>query len=475
MLGRLVFAALVLLVALAWWNRRRLRVWFRLFVFPERLELSDDDRILVVAPHCDDETLGAGGLIAVARQRGLPVRVVVVTNGDGFRYGVSGRYRRLRPTPDAYIRYAYARQDETREALQLLGVSPEDVVFLGYPDRGISRLWSPHWSPDEPYTSVFTRCSRSPYRNSRTPGAPYCGQALLQDLKEELAAFRPTLVVAPHAYDAHPDHWATHAFVVCAVQECARAGTLPVPRMVSYLIHRGRWPEPKGVAPHLRLLPPRPLAAAVADWVELPLPDWAVERKLRAIRAYRSQVALMGRYLISFARANEMFTPVRSVRVQPVVRGDAEHFTAGDDQPEPLVGDPLADTVLRRLQGRADIRGLSARHDRRFLYLRLDLRAAPSRLVRYVLYAGSLDDPQRRLVITLLAGRDVAWVEDPIVGVRYTVRALRTPRGWAVKIPLAWLGRPESVLISAETRIGRLQVDHIAWAQLQLVREEMPA
>ena len=42
--------------------------------------------VLVVAPHRDDETLGAGGLIAAQRSRGIEVRVVAVTNGE-MAYG----------------------------------------------------------------------------------------------------------------------------------------------------------------------------------------------------------------------------------------------------------------------------------------------------------------------------------------------------------------------------------------------------
>ncbi len=42
--------------------------------------------VLVVAPHRDDETLGAGGLIAAQRSRGIEVRVVAVTDGE-MAYG----------------------------------------------------------------------------------------------------------------------------------------------------------------------------------------------------------------------------------------------------------------------------------------------------------------------------------------------------------------------------------------------------
>ena len=49
------------------------------------LELAGVDEVLVVAAHPDDETLGAGGLIAECVRRGIRVRVVVVTHGGERR------------------------------------------------------------------------------------------------------------------------------------------------------------------------------------------------------------------------------------------------------------------------------------------------------------------------------------------------------------------------------------------------------
>jgi hypothetical protein len=55
--------------------------------FPTGVAFGATDRLLVIAPHCDDETLGAGGTIAQARRQGLAVRVVFMTNGDGSATG----------------------------------------------------------------------------------------------------------------------------------------------------------------------------------------------------------------------------------------------------------------------------------------------------------------------------------------------------------------------------------------------------
>lgn len=78
--------------------------------------LFDSDRILVVAPHPDDETLGAGGTIAKLTDQGHSVSVLVV----------SGHL------PPLYEREAYdTTVREARAAFEILRV--KDSVFLEVP------------------------------------------------------------------------------------------------------------------------------------------------------------------------------------------------------------------------------------------------------------------------------------------------------------------------------------------------------
>lgn len=67
------------------------------------LEVNVGERLLVVAPHPDDETLGAGGLIEhVLAPRGT-VLVVFVTGGDGYVEALVHETGQLRPGPADYI------------------------------------------------------------------------------------------------------------------------------------------------------------------------------------------------------------------------------------------------------------------------------------------------------------------------------------------------------------------------------------
>lgn len=86
--------------------------------------------IVVLAPHPDDETLGCGGLIAEACAQGRRVEVVFVTDGSASHPGST-----LYPPR----RLAKLRAAEARQAVATLGVSAEQVSFLGLPDAAAPR------------------------------------------------------------------------------------------------------------------------------------------------------------------------------------------------------------------------------------------------------------------------------------------------------------------------------------------------
>nr|MBP6330775.1 PIG-L family deacetylase [Dokdonella sp.] len=47
-----------------------------------QIEIDPCDRVLVLAPHPDDEVLATGGLIQQALAAGAALRVIVATDGD---------------------------------------------------------------------------------------------------------------------------------------------------------------------------------------------------------------------------------------------------------------------------------------------------------------------------------------------------------------------------------------------------------
>jgi LmbE family N-acetylglucosaminyl deacetylase len=97
--------------------------------------------MLILAPHPDDETLGCGGLIATGSQLRLRPRVAYLTDGAASHPG-------SRAWPRG--RLAAERRDEALEALRVLGVPGDDVIFLGWPDA------APYGPQDRPYAETLS-------------------------------------------------------------------------------------------------------------------------------------------------------------------------------------------------------------------------------------------------------------------------------------------------------------------------------
>ena len=156
--------------------------------------------LLVIAPHSDDETIGAHTLMARFRTRAIAIRVLIVTDGHAS-------HRKSRRWPRT--RLVRERQRETRRVLRPIGVTARDIDFLGFPDGGLPMV-----------ERDVARAIRATLR--RLP--------------------KPALVVAPTLRDDHPDHR--------IVAEATAFARMPGVRRLHYLV----WPT--GVRPaRARTLP----------------------------------------------------------------------------------------------------------------------------------------------------------------------------------------------------------------------------
>ncbi|MGG6239999.1 PIG-L deacetylase family protein [Nodosilinea sp. AN01ver1] len=203
---------------------------------PEALPLRSlptEAPVLIVAPHPDDETLACGGAIAALRAQGLPVSVLVVS--DGTR---SHPRSRLYPAP----RLRQVRQAETLAALAQLGVAASRVVFLGLPDGSV------------PSASLSTALA----------------QAALAQCQRYLVQVAPRTLFVPYRYDPHRDHRATWSLMQAAI-----AALPQPPRLIEYPVWD--WdPEQR-----------QPLDARYRPWRLDIAPYVALKRQ--AIACYRSQ------------------------------------------------------------------------------------------------------------------------------------------------------------------------------------------
>jgi hypothetical protein len=79
------------------------------------------------------------------------------------------------------------------------------------------------------------------------------------------------------------------------------------PSGLTFLIHFGRWPVAQGSGAGSRLHPAEGFPDKEAKWISFPLEDREIVTKRKAILHYHTRMLVMGRYLLSFARANELF------------------------------------------------------------------------------------------------------------------------------------------------------------------------
>jgi len=213
------------------------------------LQFSREDRLLVLAPHPDDETLAAGELIQCAAAAGAALRVVFATDGDNNPWPQRWLERRWRIGAAERARWGRRRRSEANAALAVLGAGEGDARFLGWPDQGL------------------------------TDGL-MDGDAAVAALAAEIAAFAPSHVVAPALGDRHPDHSALRVMADAAL---LRAGSASL--RLGYVVHGDEAPAAAG-----------------------PAPDAARRRrKLEAMRAHASQIALSGRRLLDLAGRPERF------------------------------------------------------------------------------------------------------------------------------------------------------------------------
>jgi len=187
-------------------------------------------RLVVVAPHPDDEILACGGLLAMRAAHGLPSLVVAVTNGEAS-HGTKD--------PQACERLGQRRAQESGAGLKALGLAPACVVRLGIPDGKAANM-------------IFAIAMK-----------------LLPLLKLD------DVIVTTWRLDGHPDHEAT---AEAARQAAAKVGC----RLLEAPVWMWHWATPDDLSiPWSRL-------------VSIDLPRRVLVAKQQALSHHRSQLEPRG-------------------------------------------------------------------------------------------------------------------------------------------------------------------------------------
>ncbi|MGE5632552.1 MAG: PIG-L family deacetylase [Caulobacteraceae bacterium] len=128
------------------------------YCFPD----SCIQKVIVLAPHPDDETLGCGGVIYSLQQKGADVAVILATDGNS-----GSRIEDIKRV----------RAEEFQAAVSVLGVS--NTYKLGYPDGSLCK-----------------------YEDSAA-----------KDISKIFDREKPDLVFTPYIFDFNPDHVSTSSIL----------------------------------------------------------------------------------------------------------------------------------------------------------------------------------------------------------------------------------------------------------------------
>lgn len=213
---------------------------------------SSNDKIMVLSPHCDDESLAAGGYDFEAIKNGAQVKIALVTNCNKHGW-IDTRYK------------------EFKNAAKDIGVPEANLEFWGFKEGMTS---------DKEF------------------------QPIEQMIEAEIKTYKPTVIITPMTQDAHYDHYLVGKATLEAMKNANYQGY-----KYGYLIHHRFFPQPKKYLTDAMLTPPIKYFTYGNGWSKFMLSADAVDAKNEAVLSYRSQlrIPLLNTLLKSMIRQDEIF------------------------------------------------------------------------------------------------------------------------------------------------------------------------
>lgn len=205
-------------------------------------------RVLIVAPHPDDDVISAGGLIQRALAAGGQIRVLFLTNGESNPWPQRAQLRKWRITASDREGWAALRATEAVAGLHLLGAPADCAHFLRFPDQQLS--------------SMARR------------GDEAVGTAIANHAKD----FQPSIAIVPSVFDFHSDHRAAAYFSHRAID----------PQLIATYVIHGE------VAPQRTRF-------------TIQLSEMEKRKKREAIGEHATQLLLSRERFLAYARATEHF------------------------------------------------------------------------------------------------------------------------------------------------------------------------
>jgi LmbE family N-acetylglucosaminyl deacetylase len=217
---------------------------------------DSDSRLLLVAPHPDDESLACAVALQRAAQAGAVVRVIYVTDGENNPWPQRVIESKWRLKAADRSRWGRIRRAEALTALRLLGVAPAAVRFIGLPDQKLS--------------AILVRDCRF----------------VLKRLGSMITQWGPSHLIFPSHFDRHPDHSAVSIMIQLILPDLLSNGVTT--SVWTYAVHGNS-----------RAFFNR------AEPMQASEPEQSI--KLQAIRCHATQLRLSRTRFLGYVRRPELF------------------------------------------------------------------------------------------------------------------------------------------------------------------------
>jgi LmbE family N-acetylglucosaminyl deacetylase len=222
--------------------------------------LTSESRLMLFAPHPDDEALACSIILQRAVRANAAICVVYVTDGDNNPWPQRVLQRKWRITAADRKTWGKLRRSEALAALRVLGVRDSDVRFLALPDQGLTDL-------------LRHNC-----------------RSALDLLRTIITNWSPTDLLFPSTLDTHPDHSALGVMCRLLENDLLSDGEIS---LWNFAVH-GK----------------SALFRSRATGLEGSEKETAT--KLTAIRCHKTQLKLSRRRFLAYAARPEYFLRVRA-------------------------------------------------------------------------------------------------------------------------------------------------------------------
>jgi LmbE family N-acetylglucosaminyl deacetylase len=165
--------------------------------------------------------LGFAGIIYKAVKAGNPIKVVIVTNGDGY---LDAAYFWKNGCPKGETdcfgselskedteSFGNVRMAESKKALAILGLQEQYIYFLGYPDGKLKEM---NKSPEK-----IVQGNTNRNRTLSNPGKRFSGNNLKEDIESILRSNQGATLYTMHPRDHHSDHSAISRIIQLVRQQ----------------------------------------------------------------------------------------------------------------------------------------------------------------------------------------------------------------------------------------------------------------